>query len=496
MTAQDEVETLSPLERRLLLALKGGPGRPEDAVSKGGFEQMVEVMNAASWLRSKGYLKMHEDRIEWFELGEEGKGYVDSKLPETRLVKLLEASNGKVPMKAIRDAFPKDVATAAVGVLVEFGARIRDGVLQTDDLAKLKNEIACNQETLEKVGRGERDADPKVIARMVHRGKLLKKRERFERMLELTERGLEAAGKVVLKEEVSQLTPELIITGKYREVEFRRYDVRRFAPSVHGAKRHPMMQIADEVREAFMQMGFTEIDDDIIQPAFWNMDALFVPQDHPARDIQDSFYVDIPPAKLDDDDVARIEKAHLGKGYGTRGWGERWSREEASRFMLRTHTTVATIRHLAKRVSEGDDAVRAFTIGRCYRRDPFDPTHLSEFTQVDGIVMEEGANLKMLIGTLQEFFRRIGIPAIRVKPGYFPFTEPSLEVLLKFGDGWMEGVGAGIFRPEVTEPWGIKHPVLAWGAGLERMAMTRYGIDDIRRIYLSDIQWLRERKLV
>lgn len=496
MPDQDDTGTLSPLERRLLLALKDGPGRPEDVAAKGGFEHLVEVMNAASWLRSKGYLKIHEERIEWFELGDEGKGYISSQLPETKLIKLLESSKGKVAMKDIRAAFSKDIASAAVGVLVEFGARIADGNLQTDDLANLKAEVQRNQETLERIEKGDRHVDSKVIERMIHRGKILKKRERFERMLELTDKGREVAGRVVLKEEVSQLTPELIITGKYKDLEFRRYDVQRFAPSVYGAKRHPMMQIADEVRLAFMQMGFTEIDDDIIQSAFWNMDALFVPQDHPARDIQDSFYVNIAPAELDDDDVIKIKNAHTGKACATKGWGARWSKEEAARFMLRTHTTVATIRHLAKRVREDEEAVRAFIIGRCYRRDPFDPTHLSEFTQVDGIVMEEGANLKMLIGTLKEFFRRIGISEIRVKPGYFPFTEPSLEVLLKFGDGWMEGVGAGIFRPEVTEPWGIEHPVLAWGAGLERMAMARYGIDDIRRIYLSDIQWLRERKLV
>ena len=491
-----DVQTLSPLERRLLLALREGGGKPEEIMKKGGFEHLVEVMNAASWLRSKGYLRMREEHIVWYELGDEGKEYLCSKLPEVRVIALMEKKGGSISMKELREAFSKEIASAAVGVLVGFGARVRDGVLSADDLPSLKKEVMRNQEALERISAGKRDISPEVIERMVHRGKILKKRERFERILELTEKGKDVASHVVLKKEVSQLTPEMITSGRFREVEFRRYDVQRFAPAIYSAKRHPMMQIAEEVREAFLQMGFTEIDDDIIQPAFWNMDALFVPQDHPARDIQDSFYLKLNPAKIPEGEVRRIAMAHTGQGYGTRGWGSAWSEEEASRYMLRTHTTVATIRYLATEAKKGINAIRAFTIGRCYRRDPMDQTHLPEFTQVDGILMEEGANLRMLIGTLREFFRRMGIDEIRIRPGYFPFTEPSLEVMLKSKWGWIEGVGAGIFRPEVTEPWGVKCPVLAWGAGLERIAMARYGIDDIRKIYLSDLQWLRERKIL
>jgi phenylalanyl-tRNA synthetase alpha chain len=119
-------------------------------------------------------------------------------------------------------------------------------------------------------------------------------------------------------------------------------------------------------------------------------------------------------------------------------------------------------------------------------------THLPEFTQVEGIIVEPEANFGMLIGVLKEFYRRMGFPDVRVRPAYFPYTEPSMEVEVKFGDSWLELGGSGIFRPEVTAPFGIDCPVLAWGLGLERLAMLRLGIKDIRMLYQSDLQWLKE----
>ena len=110
--------------------------------------------------------------------------------------------------------------------------------------------------------------------------------------------------------------------------------------------------------------------------------------------------------------------------------------------------------------------------------------------------MEDGANLKMLIGILTEFYRRIGFEKIRIRPGYFPYTEPSLEVEIQFEGKWLEFGGAGIFRPEVTAPFGVKHPVLAWGLGLERLVMMRYKLKDIRSLYFNDIDWLKNAPII
>ena len=211
------------------------------------------------------------------------------------------------------------------------------------------------------------------------------------------------------------------------------------------------------------------------------MDVLFIPQDHPARDLQDTFYLSEPASFVinDQDLVEQVKAIHEDRGETeSAGWGSKWSKQKAQQALLRTHTTVGTIRYLS---DNPDPPVRVFSVGRVFRREALDATHLPEFTQVEGIIVEPEANFGMLIGVLKEFYRRLGCHEVRVGAAYFPC-----------GDKWVELGGAGIFRPEVTAPFGIEHPVLAWGLGLERLAMLHLGIKDIRMLYQSDLQWLKE----
>jgi phenylalanyl-tRNA synthetase alpha chain len=150
---------------------------------------------------------------------------------------------------------------------------------------------------------------------------------------------------------------------------------------------------------------------------------------------------------------------------------------------------VNTIRYLSE---HPEPPVKVFSVGPVFRKEAVDSTHLPEFIQVEGIVMEEGANMAMLVGLLKEFYSRMGIKDLRLRPGYFPYTEPSMEPEIFHNGKWMELGGAGIFRPEVTAPFGVKHPVLAWGLGLERLVMASLGLSDIRKLYVSDIDWLRD----
>ena len=137
-----------------------------------------------------------------------------------------------------------------------------------------------------------------------------------------------------------------------------------------------------------------------------------------------------------------------------------------------------------------------FSVDRVFRKEAIDRTHLPEFHQIEGIIMEEGANLQMLVTTLKTFYAKMGYPEVRVRPAYFPYTEPSLEIEVKWRGKWLELGGAGIFRPEVTEPLGITSPVLAWGMGLERLARLVLGLDDIRQLYISDLEWLRNQPIL
>ncbi|MFQ5951191.1 MAG: phenylalanine--tRNA ligase subunit alpha [Candidatus Geothermarchaeales archaeon] len=295
--------------------------------------------------------------------------------------------------------------------------------------------------------------------------------------------------------DVTLLTRQLIRTGEWRDVTFRPYDLGAPSLPLPVGRRHPLRELIDEIREIFVSLGFVETEGSLVELAFWTFDALFQPQDHPARDLQDTFYLYDPDRRQirEADLVERVRRTHdNGWTTGSSGWGGRWSLEEAERLVLRTHTTVVT----GRRVYEGGEKPhKTFTIGKCYRNEKVTYKNTAEFYQVDGIIIDRKASLRHLMGTVQEFYRRLGAEKIRFWPSYFPYTEPSIQtsVYIERLNTWVELMGMGIFRPEVTLPLGVKWPVLAWGGGIERIAMIRYDIDDIRELYKNDLGMLRRR---
>jgi phenylalanyl-tRNA synthetase alpha chain len=264
-----------------------------------------------------------------------------------------------------------------------------------------------------------------------------------------------------------------------------------------GGRIHPLTRIIERVRRIFLEMGFTEISGNYAELELWNMDALYIPQDHPAREMQDTFYIGTPcpigPVEFNErkgiDPSKTFKEVHeSGGGTGSTGWGYSWSEEKAMQPILRTHTTVNTIRYL---YDHPEPPTKVFSIEKVFRNESIDAHHLPEFYQIEGILTEEGASFDMLVGILKEFYSKMGFPTIRLRPGYFPYTEPSMEVDVLFNGRWMELGGSGIFRPEVTLPAGVEQPVLAWGLGLERLAMMVLDLKDIRELYISDVEWLR-----
>ena len=190
-------------------------------------------------------------------------------------------------------------------------------------------------------------------------------------------------------------------------------------------------------------------------------------------------------------EIARVHEN--GGTTGSTGWGYTFSKTEGERALLRTHTTVNTIRYL---YNHPKPPCKVFSLERVFRKENIDTTHLPEFYQIEGIIYEENANFRQLIGILKEFYRRMGFEKIRFRPGYFPYTEPSMEVEVFWNGKWMELGGSGIFRPEVTEPIGVKNPVLAWGLGLETACHAPLWSFDIRSLYISDLEWLRKTPLI
>ena len=285
------------------------------------------------------------------------------------------------------------------------------------------------------------------------------------------------------------MTPELLQSEAWRDAEFKPFDVNAPAPTPSGGRPHPMIALIEMIRSIFLEMGFSEIEGDFIQSAGWNMDSLFIPQSHPARTMQDTFYLSEPPqVDVDEHYLDMWSKVHEhGHDTGSKGWGLDFDKEESKKSLLRTHTTVNTVRHIAE---NPDEPCRVFGIGRVFRQESIDRTHLPEFYQIEGIIHEPEANLPMLISTLKTFYSKMGFPDVRVRPAYFPYTEPSVEVDVLWKGEWLELGGSGIFRPEVTEPLGTEWPVCAWGLGLERLAMLILELDDIRELYQPDLERL------
>ena len=335
-----------------------------------------------------------------------------------------------------------------------------------------------------------------MVSHFSSRSDLLEFEEVTSRTWRLTKSGSSVERSALIEDQViGELTPEMLQTESWKGMEFKSFDVQAPAPIPMGGRRHPMQSLIERIRSVFLEMGFSEIDGNYIQSAGWNMDSLFIPQSHPARTMQDTFYLD-QPSKVGVEDSyldlwARVHEH--GHDTGSRGWGGKFDRQEAQKPLLRTHTTVNTVRHIADNPSKPS---RVFGIGRVFRQETIDRTHMPEFHQIEGIIHEPDANLPMLISTLKTFYAKMGYPDVRVRPAYFPYTEPSAEVDILWKGEWLELGGSGIFRPEVTEPLGTEWPVCAWGMGLERLAMLILGLDDIRQLYQPDLERLRKMPLL
>jgi phenylalanyl-tRNA synthetase alpha chain len=339
----------------------------------------------------------------------------------------------------------------------------------------------------------DEDKQSTIRARIANRPELGKIKKRTERIVSITGNGAEALRSLagVVKER-NTLTPDDIESGAWREIKLRPYDVKLAAKDVYPAKIHPLRKIIEQTRRAFLEMGFAEVVSPMIESAFWNFDALFQPQDHPARDMQDTFYMrdpaeaPLPDAKI----VEPVRRTHEdGWETDSEGWGYSWSPERSKQVVLRTHTTAATIRALA---ANPNPPGKFFCVGWTYRNETISFKHLPVFHQVDGIIVDEEANLASLMGTLQEFYSKMGFGRVKFKPAFYPYTEPSVDVVvyMESRGKWLEMGGAGIFRPEVTLPLGCKYPVLAWGLGIERLAMLRFGLSDIRELYRPSLDAL------
>lgn len=286
----------------------------------------------------------------------------------------------------------------------------------------------------------------------------------------------------------TDLTPEMILSESWKDKTFKLYNFNALGiPPVCGHL-HPLLKVRTEFRNIFLEMGFTEMPtNNFIESSFWNFDALFQPQQHPARDAHDTFYLSDPNEThyFPEDYVECVKTVHSKGGYGSQGYCYEWSFHEAQKNLLRTHTTAVSARILYQLAQQKVfKPVKYFSIDRVFRNETLDATHLAEFHQVEGVVADYDLTLGDLIGVLHQFFRKLGIDKLNFKPAYNPYTEPSMEIFC-YHEGlekWIEVGNSGVFHPEMLLPMGLpeKVNVIAWGLSLERPTMIKYGYNNIR----------------
>ena len=290
------------------------------------------------------------------------------------------------------------------------------------------------------------------------------------------------------KKAETELTPEMISSGAWKTSTFKSYNFNALGISPPGGHLHPLLKVRAEYRQIFLEMGFTEMPtNNYVESSFWNFDALFQPQQHPARDAHDTFFISDPANTeiFPEEYLDKVRSIHSSGGYGSQGYSYDWKKDEAAKNLLRTHTTAVSARMLYKLAQQSEfSPQKYFSIDKVFRNETLDATHLAEFHQIEGVIADRGLTLGDLIGVLYQFFQKLGIEKLRFKPAYNPYTEPSMEIF-SYHEGlakWVEIGNSGVFRPEMLLPMGLPEDVnvIAWGLSLERPTMIKYGIDNIR----------------
>ena len=498
------IEDLHPIEKKIISSFNSFSEISITDLVKLSTLTLDQIRRGLEWLKYKNIIE--SKKIPPFiSLDEIGINAIEHGLPERRLVKAVRDGN-----IALRTILEKGLLTQTeINIAISKAKSNKWLNISNSEIEGLIFKLIDNFENasgeellLNKIFSSKHLTERDLTNSELGFFKLLLKRPKFirfkkdEEKVSLTELGKKIKthlnlkninDKTLLKKEnTTSLASEHLIAGKWKTLTFRPIDVNAEVPMANPGRKHPLTDLINEIREAFTSLGFVEIDGKYIQSAFWNFDALFTPQDHAARDMQDTFYLSekIKPKIGNKNLIKQISDTHI------KGWKNSWNIKIAKKPVLRTHTTPVTLKYLSE--TKPDEA-RIFTIGRVFRNEKVSYKHLVEFNQIEGVVTGKEITLRDLMGIQTEFYKKIGIKKIKFWPTYFPYTEPSLQSMI-FNNNlnkWIELFGMGILRPEVVQPLGIRNLVLAWGGGIERIAMLKYGISDVRELYNNKIGWLR-----
>lgn len=432
-------------------------------------------------------------------LSDEGRADIEA-FPEEKVVGAIREHGGRLDAGAIKDQVGLSWAKKNGWITIEGGKAtltVEGAKLAAGGTGYELKEVLRRLEKAEGAHIASAvKPDRKYIDVLVKRGLVEIDTRTVVGSVEITDDGLAMLSMGGLEEEgIGALTKEIIANRSWEVRGFKKYEVNAPVEPHYPARLHPVREFINTVRHKWLEMGFVEVSGPIVEAAFWNFDALFSPQDHPTREMQDTFFLK-NPKELTVSDLEVLE--HVRKMHVS-SWKERWSEEIAKQAVLRTHTTSVSahyIRTLAG-VLNANYPLRLFSVGPVFRNESIDYKHLAELHQYDGIVVGKGLTLANLIDTLRKFYAKLGFDNVKLRPSYFPFTEPSLEAFYydeEHGDS-IELTGGGIIRREITRAMGLDKTVLAWGGGIERLMLSRgvLGLDSILTPYKNNVGWLRTR---
>eukprot|EP01138_Halocafeteria_seosinensis_P010356 gb/GECG01010574.1/.p1 GENE.gb/GECG01010574.1/~~gb/GECG01010574.1/.p1 ORF type:complete len:515 (+),score=64.90 gb/GECG01010574.1/:1-1545(+) len=473
MAAESKVDK-TELEKRILRYLheNGSIDNTRDRLSEFGVQDHTDMVGCLKSLHSDGYVELEEIKKEEYVLTDEAKEIVEQGSPEFHFCQQLptEGMLVKEAAKQFSKGFGK--AKKAQWVAIQKDTVVPKDVPKEDE----------PQVLLQRIVNGD-EPDAKTMKDLQKRKLVKLEKSTSYKVNKGPNYALER------KRQPVDFTQDLLDSGEWANLSFKPYNFKSLGAPVGGGCLHPLLKVRTEFRQILLEMGFSEMPTNRwVENSFWNFDALFQPQSHPARDMHDTFFVKDPAqsTKFPEDYLERVKKMHEEGGHGSIGYRYDWKREEAQKNILRTHTTAVSARMLYELANSkgGFQPTRYFSIDRVFRNETLDATHLAEFHQVEGLVADYNLSMRDLIGTIAEFFRRIGIDKLKFKPAYNPYTEPSMEIFGYHPDlkKWTEIGNSGIFRPEMLAPMGLPSNVrvIAWGLSLERPTMIKYRLRNIR----------------
>ncbi len=501
------IYSMHPLQRKIIPYVS--LGNIEDIVKKTGLEESI-VKTGVQLLEHDGFANFEIIENEYIQLDKFGLKFIGDDLPEIKFLKKIV--NG--PKSQLELGLSPEEFSSAIGFLK------RNSLINVE---RNNNELyfSINEKGVDYLSKNlknplEEFKEPILINNLSEKQKgildLFKQRKGFLKKVikksfftSLTEEGKKVADEINLNynnlDLIETLTSDMLKSKSYRGKEFRHYDISVKTSFLDMGRRHPMIEANNILRDIFIEMGFKEMEGPMVESAFWNMDSMWIPQDHPARDEQDTFYLE-GDCKIPHEFIDGVKEMHEeGIKYSHTPKGE-FSINISKKKLLRTHSTATTFRTLAelgKKQKNGEDIDGMyFYVANNFRNEAIDATHLAEFFQAEGFIIADDLSLADLMGFVKVFYKKLGIDKIKFKPTFNPYTEPSMEAHFYDPklDKWYALINSGIFRPETLKPFGLENKtIIAWGMGASRLATLLTGAKSMRDItgFTCDFEWLRTR---